>query len=222
MNMKLRHLLVIFIALIVLCGLSSLFAWTAPSYAGGPDATPTCECTGGGEPEDEEEEIPNNSSIVGYVYDYSTGPAVPRKDVGVKLTGCSWNAVWGTDDNGYFYFNNLGKGAAYVNLQLPPGGHAINPNVLVNTSGMTETYTVYVGFYLGDTPPSGPLETPDGRPLTGINSGDIITPPGTTADGSPLPDVGGTLPDSYLVIGLSVMLLMMLPVAGLTELGKLG
>jgi hypothetical protein len=140
--------------------------------------------------------------------------------MGVTLTGCSWDAVWGTDENGYFYFNNLGQGSAYVNLQLPPNGHAINPNVLVNTSGMTDTYTVYMGFYVGDQPPLGELKTPDGKWLTGINEQTVTLPPTTTPDGTIMPDVGGTFPDSYLIIGLSAVLLLFLPVAGLTELAR--
>jgi hypothetical protein len=215
MDTKLRRLVVISLALVALCGLAVLLGSTGPSYAGGPDATPTCpSCTGGTNPTP----VPNTSSIVGYVYDYSTGPPVPIKGMGVTLSGCSWEAVWGTDDNGYFFFNNLGEGPAYVNLQLPPNGHAINPNVLVNTSGMTETYTVYLGFYVGDQPPLGELKTPDGRSLTGINEQVVTLPPTTTPDGSIMPDVGGTLPDSYLIIGLSAVLLVLLPIAGLAGL----
>jgi hypothetical protein len=216
MNVRLSRLLVIFVALVALCGLTLPFGWTSSSYAGGPEATPTCDCTGGMNPTP----VPNSSSIVGYVYDYSTGPPVPRKGIGVKLTGCSWSAVWGTDDYGYFYFDNLGQGVAQVNLQLPPNGHAINPNVIVDTSGLTETYTVYLGFYLGDTPPSGELTTPDGKPLTGSSTSTTTLPPGSTTDETLIPSVGGTLPDSYLVIGLSAMLLLLLPVAGLVELTR--
>jgi hypothetical protein len=167
--------------------------------------------------------VPNKSSIVGYVYDYSTGPPVARRDIIVKLDGCSWSAQWGTDDFGYFYFNNLGQGDAKVNLQLPPGGHMVNPNVIVQTSGLTQTYTVYLGFYFGDKSPTGPLTTPDGKSLTGLNGGTLpVPPPGPTPGAAPLPDVGGTLPDSYLIIGLSAMLLLLLPVAGLAELPRPG
>ncbi len=216
MDVKLRRLVVISVALVSLCGLAALAGLNTPSYAGGPDATPTCpSCTGGG---GTPTPVANTSSIVGYVYDYSTGPAVPVKDLGVTLTGCSWDAVWGTDDNGYFYFNNLGQGAAYVNLQLPPNAHAINPNVLVNTSGMTQTYTVYLGFYVGDQPPLGELTTPDGKSLTGINEQTVTLPPTTTPNGTMMPDVGGTFPDSYLFIGLTAVLLLFLPAAGLAEL----
>jgi len=217
MDAMLRRLAVICVALVTLCGLALLLGTTAPSHAGGPEATPTCDCSGGASPTP----VPNKSSIVGYVYDYSTGPPIPVKDMGVTLTGCSWSATWGTDDNGYFYFHNLGAGGAHVNLQLPPGGHAINPNVLVNTSGMTQTYTVYLGFYVGDNPPLGDLKTPSGLALTGINMQTVTLPPTTTPDGTIMPDVGGTLPDSYLAIGLSVALLAVLPIAGSVELVRL-
>jgi hypothetical protein len=223
MDIKLRRLLVILVALVALCGLAALAGSNTPSYAGGPDVTPTClSCTGnGGTPTPVGTPVANTSSIVGYVYDYSTGPPVPVKDMGVTLTGCSWDAVWGTDDNGHFYFNNLGQGSALVNLQLPPNGHAINPNVLVHTSGMTDTYTVYLGFYVGDQVPLGELKTPDGKSLTSINEQTVTLPPTTTPDGTVMPDVGGTFPDSYLIIGLTAILLLFLPVAGLAELNGL-
>ncbi len=215
MDVRLRRLLVIPVVLVALCGLALTLGLTTPSYAGGPEATPTCECTGGGTLD---EDVTNTSSIVGYVYDYTLGPPVSPKGMGVTVTGCSWSATWGTDDNGYFYFNNLGAGVARVNLQLPPNGHAINPNVAVNTSGLTQTYTVYLGFYLGDKPPLGDLKTPDGKPLTGIYAETVTLPPDSTPDGTIMPDVGGTFPDSYLVIGLSAMLLLLLQVAGLAGL----
>jgi hypothetical protein len=163
--------------------------------------------------------VPNKSSIVGYIYDYSTGPPVGRRDVAVKLTGCSWDANWSTDDNGYFFFNDLGQGAAYVNVQLPPGGHAINPNVLVQTSGVTETYTVYLGYYLGDTRPSGPFNTPDGKPLSGSTTPTDGLPPGATTGDTLMPSVGGVPPVSDLL--LSAGLLMLLPFAGLTRMMRL-
>ena len=217
--MKLLHLVVIVLALIILCALALSFDQAAPSYAGGPEATPTCDCSGSGV---SETPVPDKSSIVGYVYDYSTGPAIPRKDVGVKITGCSWEAVWGTDDNGYFYFNNLGAGKARVNLQLPPYAHPLNPDVIVETSGMTQTYTVYLGFYLGETAPKGPFNTPDGMPLSGLTGAKVVTFPSPTPSGAELPNVGGVLPDSYLVIALSAVLLALLPLAGATELVRLG
>jgi hypothetical protein len=217
--MKYLRLLAIFVALMVLGGLTFLVGGTEPTYAGGPEATPTCECIGG-EAEVDATPVPNKSSIVGYAYDYSTGPPIGRKGLEVKLTGCSWSATWGTDDNGYFYFDNLGFGVAHVDVQLPPGAHAVNPNVVVQTSGVTETYTVYLGYYFGDTPPKGPFTTPNGLTLSGGAAAGTPMPGGSTSAGAPLPNVGGTLPDSYLVIGLSALLLMGLPVAGMARMGK--
>jgi hypothetical protein len=219
--MKHLRLLAIFSVVMMLGGLAFLVGGTAPSYAGGPEATPTCECIGGGgEADAEATPVPNKSSIVGYAYDYSTGPAVGRKGLGIKLTGCSWSATWSTDDNGYFYFDNLGFGLAHVDVQLPPGARAVNPNVVVQTSGVTETYTVYLGYYFGDMPPKGPFTTPNGQALTSGAAAGTPMPGGSTPDGAPLPSVGGTLPDSYLVIGLSALLLMGLPVAGMVQMGK--
>ena len=134
MDAKLLRLMLIPVFLVTLC-LLALPLWATPSQAGGPDPTPCASCSGGMNPTP----VPNLSRIDGYVYDYTSGAAVPIKDMGVTLTGCSWEAVWGTDDHGFFYFHNLGEGTAYVNLRLPPNGHPINPNVVVNTTGMTDT-----------------------------------------------------------------------------------
>jgi hypothetical protein len=217
MDVRLYRLIVIPIALVALCALTLILGSPTPGYAGGPEATPTCdECAGGGE---FDEDVTNTSSIVGYVYDYSTGPPIPIKGMGVSLTGCSWSAEWGTDDNGHFYFNDLGAGVAHVNLQLPPNGHAINPNVMVETSGMTDTYTVYLGFYVGDKPPVDSYTTPDGKSLTGVSAETVTVPPDTTPDGTIMPDVGGA-PDSLLILGLSAGLLTLLPLAGWSELAR--
>jgi hypothetical protein len=216
MDAKLFRLLVISVALVALSGLALSLGGTPPSYAGGPQGTPTCECVGGVSATP----VANTSSIVGYVYEYTAGTPQGTKGIGVTLTGCSWTATWGTDDNGYFYFDNLGQGGAYVNLQLPPNGHAINPNVLVRTSGMTDTYTVYMGFYRGDTAPAGPFKTPGGFLLSGMSEPGGTLPPDNSAYGVQLPGVGGTFPDSYLVIGLSALLLLLLPVAGLARLTR--
>jgi hypothetical protein len=44
--------------------------------------------------------------------------------------------------------------------------------------------------------------------------------PPASSDGTAMPDVGGTFPDSYLIIGLSGILLLLLPVAGLVEVAR--
>jgi hypothetical protein len=215
MNAKLRqYLLAISLVLAALCGLA-LWGWTTPSYAGGPEATPQCvTCTGGMS----ETPVPDESTIEGYVYDFTTGIPKGIKDIGVTLDGCSWTAQWSTDDNGHFFFNNLGQGAAKVTLQLPSDGHAINPNVIVETSGEDDTYTVYLGFYRGNVVPAATFRTPDDQMLTGV----VATPvPGATpSDGASIPGVGGDFPDPYHESWLSAALLLLLPAAGLMAVAR--
>jgi hypothetical protein len=215
MNAKLRqYLLAISLVLAALCGLA-LWGWTTPSYAGGPEATPQCvTCTGGMS----ETPVPDESTIEGYVYDFTTGIPKGIKGIGVTLDGCSWTAQWSTDDNGHFFFNNLGQGAAKVTLQLPSDGHAINPNVIVETSGEDDTYTVYLGFYRGNVVPAATFRTPDDQMLTGV----VATPvPGATpSDGASIPGVGGDFPDPYHESWLSAALLLLLPAAGLMAVAR--
>jgi hypothetical protein len=215
MNTKLRcHLLAISMVLAALCGLA-LWGWTAPSYAGGPEATPHCDnCTGGMNPTP----VPNESVIDGFVYDFSTGIPKGVKGIGVTLTGCSWSAQWSTDDNGHFFFNNLGQGTAHVKMQLPPDGHAVNPDVVVETSGEDDTTTVFLGFYRGNTVPVATFRTPEDQMLTGV----VETPePGATpSDGVAIPSVGGDFPDPYHESWLSAALLLVLPAAGLMAVAR--
>ncbi len=215
MDAKLRQqLLAISMVLAALCGLA-LWGWTTPSYAGGPEATPQCvNCTGGMS----ETPVPDESRIEGYVYDFTTGIPKGIKGIGVTLTGCSWTAQWSTDDNGHFFFNNLGEGPAHVTMQLPSDGHAVNPDVIVETSGEDDTYTVFLGFYRGNIVPAASFRTPDDQMLTGV----VETPkPGATpSDGASIPGVGGDFPDPYHESWLSAALLLLLPAAGLMAVAR--
>ena len=215
MDAKLRQqLLAISMVLAALCGLA-LWGWTAPSYAGGPEATPTCvNCTGGMS----ETPVPDESTIEGFVYDFTTGIPKGIKGIGITLTGCSWTAQWSTDDNGHFFFNNLGQGPAKVTMQLPPDGHAINQNVIVETSGEDDTTTVFLGFYRGNIVPAATFRTPDDQMLTGV----VETPePGATpSDGVAIPGVGGDFPAPYHESWLSAALLLLLPAAGLMAVAR--
>jgi hypothetical protein len=215
MDAKLRQqLLAILMVLAALCGLA-LWGWTAPSYAGGPEATPQCvNCTGGMS----ETPVPDESTVEGYVYDFTTGIPKGVKGIGITLKGCSWSAQWSTDDNGHFFFNNLGQGAAHVTMQLPPDGHAVNPDVIVETSGEDDTYTVFLGFYRGNIVPAASFRTPEDQMLTGV----VETPePGATpSDGASIPGVGGDFPDTYHESWLSAVLLLLLPAAGLMAIAR--
>ncbi|MCB0153658.1 MAG: hypothetical protein KDF65_02595 [Anaerolineae bacterium] len=189
-----------------------------------------------------------DTRIEGFVYEFvpsnpgnpETGEwfAIPHKDIVVEAKGITFNIIWGTDDNGFYYFNNLGAGPILLNLRLPPGAKMINPNVYLDSNGLEETLRATLGFYRGNYKPEpGQISTPDGVPLPLVGLGDIeelsqcgyndlpsvassIDPPLAVGDTPAIPDVGGVLPpDSPLTtIVLAVLMLVALPVAGLLKM----
>lgn len=117
--------------------------------------------------------------INGYVYEFhqrGNGEwlAVPSQDVPVHLNGITFDLEWGSDTNGYYYFDHLGAGPMVLNLRLPPDAHPINPNVALFSSGLDSgkpegfpSFTVFLGFYRGDNRPEDVtlLRTPGGNAL---------------------------------------------------------
>jgi hypothetical protein len=101
--------------------------------------------------------------------------AVPSRDVMVRARGITFEIFWGSGEEGYYYFPNLGAGPIVLDLQLPRDAHAINPDVVIFSSGLEETWTVFMGFYRGDVPPPDPmqLKTPDGNFLPFVTLADI-------------------------------------------------
>ncbi len=124
--------------------------------------------------------------VEGFVYEFlprdPANPAksewfgVPTRFVGVEAKGITFKIHWASDENGYYYFRNLGAGPIILNLHLPPNAHAINPDVIVFSTGLGPTsnieyrepaLTAHLGFYRGDVGPPDPLAltTPDGSLL---------------------------------------------------------
>ena len=192
-----------------------------------------------------------DTKVEGYVYEYHpdiNNPGnwfpVPSRDVPVIAKGISFEVFWGTDEDGYYYFpNGMGAGPIIVTLRLPPDAHAINPNVVINSTGLEETWTVFLGFYRGDVEPPDvtQLRTPGGNylPFTTLADLEILSkcgymelpsvakevlpelpPPGAPGEGVEMPNVGGTLPpnQSTMVIVLGVTLAILLPAAGILRL----
>ncbi len=194
-----------------------------------------------------------DTRVEGYVYEYHpkdpSNPAesewfgVPSRDVMVRARGITFEIFWGSGEEGYYYFHDLGAGPIIVDLRLPPDAHAINPDVVVFSNGLKETWTVFMGFYRGDVGPSNPaqLETPGGNFLPFITLGDIanlskcgstdlpavlgeVLPPPQTigANVAGMPDVGGVLPDSpktnIAVFALAAIILIALPTAGFLKM----
>ena len=175
------------------------------------------------------------TKIEGYVYEFhpvdpsnpaeSEWFAVPSQDVPVVAEGVSFEIFWGSEPNGYFYYykTRFGKGPIILNLRLPPDAHPINPNIVIESSGLEETWTVFLGFYRGDVPPPDVtvLRTPDGNFLPFTNSNFDSYKSIVGLDGkSALPGVGGVLleQNSTTVSVLAVLLLIVLPAAGVVTL----
>jgi hypothetical protein len=194
-----------------------------------------------------------DTRIEGYVYEFHpdvNNPgewfSVPSRDVKVSTKGITFEVFWGSGDDGYYYYpNGFGAGPIVINLDLPRDAHPINPNVIINSTGLEETWTVFMGFYRGDVPPADVtvLRTPGGNALPFSTLADIETlsqcgyqdlprvaksllpelePPSTISPTVEMPNVGGTLPQvtpTSLII-LAITLVIGLPAAGAITLWR--
>ncbi|RME73676.1 MAG: hypothetical protein D6784_11555, partial [Chloroflexi bacterium] len=157
-----------------------------------------------------------------------------------------FEVFWGSEPDGYYYFpNGFGAGPIVLNLELPPDAHAINPNVIIHSTGLDETWTVFLGFYRGDTPPPDvtQLKTPGGNFLPFPTLEDlellsqcgymdlpnvakevmpVLEPPSTVSPTVNMPNVGGILvqPLSPGVLAMAVVLAVALPAVGLWTLRR--
>lgn len=190
--------------------------------------------------------------IEGYVYEYHPdvqNPGqwfpVPSRDVPVFAKGITFEVFWGTEYNGYYYYpNGFGAGPIILSLKLPRDAHPINPNVVINSTGLEETWTVFLGFYRGDVAPADvtQLRTPNGNYLPFTTLEDLetlsrcgymdlpavaqsvlpdVAPPGSAISPTiQIPNVGGTLPQeqSSTVVVLAIILAIALPIAGFLKL----
>lgn len=174
------------------------------------------------------------TQIEGYVYEFhpvdpenpaeSEWFAVPSKDVPVIAEGVTFEIFWGSEPDGYFYFykTRFGEGPIMLNLRLPEDAHPVNPDILIESTGLEETWTVFLGFYRGDVPPPNidQLKTPDGNllPFGNTTYESIVGLDGKSA----LPGVGGVLPQatSPWVVVLASIMLIALPTAGMYTLRR--
>lgn len=172
--------------------------------------------------------------IEGIVYEFHPDPSapggwrgVPSRDVPVVASGPGFEIFWGSEKDGFFYFDNLGAGPVTFNLRLPPDAHPINPNITVITDGFADISSgVYLGFYRGDMPPPDitAIVTPLGIPLPPANftfeneeGGDF-----SLSDLTGMPSVGGVLPQrpSIYTIALALIIVIILPVAGFLKVRR--
>ena len=148
--------------------------------------------------------------------------AVPSQDVPVIAEGVTFEIFWVSEPDGFFYFykTRFGEGPVMLNLRLPEDAHPINPNILIESTGEDEVWTVFLGFYRGDIPPPNidQLETPNGNflPFGNTKFEGIVGLDGESA----LPGVGGVLPYNTpaSVMALAAVVLIVLPAAGIYTL----
>jgi hypothetical protein len=171
------------------------------------------------------------TKIEGYVYLFYPDPnnpgewlSVPAPNVAVIGEGISFEIFWVSEKDGYFYFykTRFGAGPIVLNLRLLPNDHAINPNIVIESTGEDETWTVFLGYYSGDVAPEHPdqLKTPGGNflPFGSSKYENIVGVDGKSA----LPGVGGVLPqeESVFVMALAALILVVLPAVGIATLRK--
>ncbi|MCB9078329.1 MAG: hypothetical protein H6631_12090 [Anaerolineaceae bacterium] len=170
------------------------------------------------------------TKIEGYVYEFIPGGeddgwiAIPAAGIPVVAEGIGFEIYWVSESNGYFYYykTRFGSGPILLNMQLPPNATAINPNVLIESTGREDTWTIYLGFYRGNTPPPNieDLRTPDDEPLPMSDSKFYNF---TGIDGrSALPAVGGIKEEkeSMPVAALAAIVAIILPVIGIITIRR--
>jgi hypothetical protein len=194
-----------------------------------------------------------DTRIEGYVYEFHPDVqnpgqwfAVPSRDVPVVAKGIGFEVFWGSEIDGYYYFpNEFGAGPIVLSLRLPPDAHPVNPNVVINSTGLEETWTVFLGFYRGDQRPPDvtQLQTPDGNflPFTSLTDLAILSqcgymdlpevaeeilpliePPKTITGTVEIPNVGGVLSSEkpFSIMALALLLAIGLPVAGILKIRR--
>ena len=167
--------------------------------------------------------------IEGYVFEFHRDPngpggwtAVRSRDVMVVASGPGFEIFWGSEKDGFYYFDFLGSGPITLNLRLPPDA---NPNITVMSRGFDEVWKVDLAFHRGDIPPEDvdALRLPSDHPRSRLIPGDtIIAIDEETGQFVFLPDVGGVLlqDTSVVIIVLAAIVLVLLPAAGILKLRR--
>ena len=119
-----------------------------------------------------------NSTIKGFVTDY--GSMVPGSGVLVEVGASGWKNQTPADTNGYFSFQGLCKGTAYVKVIVPPGSLNTNPNAEVVLDGKNHV-KVDLGFFPPVPQAASPAGTkPDSEPLVTSPPVSQTAPPAST------------------------------------------
>lgn len=179
-----------------------------------------------------EVEFVRQTRIEGYVFEFHPDPngpggwtAVRSRDVPVVASGPGFEIVWGSEPDGYYYFDHLGAGPITLNLRLPLDAHPINPNIVVMSTSLKQVWTVELGFYRGPISPGNldALRLPADYPIgTLIPADTILELDEETGLVSEMPNVGGVLfqDQPISVLALAVVILVILPTAGILKLRR--
>jgi hypothetical protein len=177
-------------------------------------------------------EYARQSRIEGYVFEFHPDPngpggwtAVRSRDVPVVASGPGFELMWGSEDDGQYFFNNLGAGPVTLNLRLPPNAHPINPNITVwTTSFPDDLWEVDLAFYRGNIPPEDIdfLQLPLDHKRAKLIPGETMMEFDENDEISIIPNVGGVLPPntSISTIALAAVILVILPTVGILRLRR--
>ena len=150
--------------------------------------------------------------------------AVRSYSVPVIASGPGFEVTVGSDKDGSYFFDNLGAGPVTLNLGLPPDAHPLNPNIIVMSRSFLEIWYVDLGFYRGDIPPENleELRLPADYDRSTLLPPDTIIEIDESGNISYMPNVGGVLPPSrsITIVALAAILLIVLPIFGLTQLRR--
>jgi hypothetical protein len=169
--------------------------------------------------------------LEGFVFEFHPDPngpggwlAVPSRDVPVIASGPGFELLWGSEDDGSYYFDYLGEGPVTLNLRLPPDAHPVNPNITVMSKGFIETWKVELAFYRGDIPPEDfdALRLPLGYAYNSLIPGDTIIDVDKYGGYTYMPNVGGILPSNrpVSILILAGVVLITLPTVGFIALRR--
>ena len=112
------------------------------------------------------EEPPRNGTVSGIVFNYTANQ--PQGGIGVVLEGGGWALETVSEADGSYIFQSLGRGPATLNLRLPEGATAVNPDLSVYT-GHNLDLNVNLGYYTGDRSPVPVLLTAEYASVEGVS-----------------------------------------------------
>ena len=151
------------------------------------------------EEESEPEEPPRNGTVSGIVFNYTANQ--PQGGIGVVLEGGGWALETVSEADGSYIFQSLGRGPATLNLRLPEGATAVNPDLSVYT-GHNLDLNVNLGYYTGDRSPVPVLLTAEYALVEGVSDQLALS---FQVENRGTVDVTGVVVDARLPVGQQII-----------------